>query len=202
VHKLFTLGACLLLGACAGPQQGTQQADHSALPTSTLAAVHDAAAIPLPVNPALLPALRGNGSEQPRLALGRSLSDYRVFALQLKQGERYRLNVSSLCDNACLELNDLALTPHALLLDANGAVIASQKSRALSGVGPQSLGWDGEAPEDGTYYLLVAANDANSGRTLVIDDVWVNNSPLMAVDTGLHRAPFDPRSTVTSPSLD
>lgn len=192
MHKLLTLGACLLLGACAGQQQTTHshapQADADAFPAGTLAAVNLAEAVPLPVNPGLLPAQRSNTVEQARLAPP-SLSNYRVYAMQLRKGERYRLNVSSLCRDACLDLPRPSLTPRALLLDANGAVIASQQSPAAVGFGPQSLGWDGEAPEDGTYYLLVAADVESSGKAIVIDDVWVNNSPLMAVETGLNGAP-------------
>ncbi|WP_439889130.1 hypothetical protein ACSX1C_09030 [Pseudomonas sp. MBLB4123] len=192
MHKLFTLGACLLLGACAGTQQAHQphsaDADKAPLVTSTLEAIHNAEAIPLPVR-----------TGQPSMAYGSSLSNYRVYALHLNKGERYRLGVSSPCQDSCLGIDKFALKPRALLLDANGAVIASQAS---AGVGRMNLGWDGEAPEDATYYLLVAADSDDIGKTIVIDDVWVNNSPLMAVETGLPNAPFGRIGTPTSPSLE
>lgn len=203
MHKLFTLAACLLLGACAGnPQtvyERSVQAGSSPIATSTLEAIHNTQAIPLPVNPGQFPPRWSIGAEQPRLDFGSSISNYRVFSLQLKKGERYRLNVDSLCSNACLGINKFALKPRALLLDAYGAVIATQPSRSSTAPGQISLGWDGEAPEDGTYYLLVAADNEDLGKAIVIDDVWVNNSPLMAVEVGLHSSPFGRISAFASP---
>jgi hypothetical protein len=194
LRLLITLATCLLLGACAGnPQSTSEHAVRSAkspIAKSNLEAIHNVQAIPLLVNPGLLPPTWQMPANQPRLDFGSSISNYRVFSLQLKQGERYELNVNSLCHNACLGFNKFALKPRALLLDAYGTVIASQPSRAMSTVSQISLGWDGEAPEDGTYYLLVAADSEDIGKTIVIDDIWINNSPLMAVNVGMHSAPF------------
>ncbi|MDX1297031.1 MAG: hypothetical protein R3260_02155 [Pseudomonas sp.] len=194
MRLLITLTTCLLLGACAGNPQSTYEhtvrSAHGPIAKSNLEAIHNVQAIPLPVNPGLLPPTWQIGADQPRLDFGSSISNYRVFSLQLKKGERYALNVNSLCHNACLGFNKFALKPRALLLDAYGTVIASQPSRATTSVGQISLGWDGEAPEDGTYYLLVAADNEDIGKTIVIDDIWINNSPLMAVNVGMHSAPF------------
>ncbi|NQD95352.1 hypothetical protein HP532_22100 [Pseudomonas sp. CrR25] len=198
MHKLFILASCLLLGACASNQQ-PEAAGNSAIAKNTLEAIHNTQAIPLPVNPGLVPPQWSIGAEQARMDFGSSISNYRVFSLQLKKGERYTLNVNSLCHNACLGFNKFALKPRALLLDAYGAVIANQPSRAAAQVGQVSLGWDGEAPEDGTYYLLVAADNDDIGKTIVIDDVWVNNSPLMAVEVGMHSSPFGRISAFSSP---
>jgi hypothetical protein len=90
-----------------------------------------------------------------------------------------------LCNNACLGVNKFALKPRAMLLDTYGAVIADKPSHAEAAVGQTSLSWDGEAPEDGTYYLLVAGDNDNPGETIAIDDVWINNSPLMTVNVGM-----------------
>lgn len=194
MRLLITLATCLLLGACAGnPQSTNEHAAHSAhgpIAKSNLEAIHNVQAIPLPLNPGALPPTGQIGADQPRLDFGSSISNYRVFSLELKKGERYALNVNSLCHNACLGFNKFALKPRALLLDAYGTVIASQPSRATGVVGQISLGWDGEAPEDGTYYLLVAADNDDIGKTIVIDNIWINNSPLMAVNVGMHSAPF------------
>jgi len=202
VHKFFTLAACLLLGACASNPQATYeqsvQSGTSPIAKSTLEAIHNAEAIPLPVNPGLLAPRWSIDAEQPRMDFGSSISNYRVFSLELKKGERYTLNVNSLCNDACLGINKFALKPRALLLDAYGVVIASKPTRTSAVVGVVSMGWDGEAPEDGTYYLLVAADNEDVGKTIVIDDVWVNNSPLMAVKVGMNSAPFGKISAFSS----
>ena len=203
MHKLFPLAACLLLGACAGSPQTVHersvQAGNDPIATSPLEAIHNARATPLPVNPGRFPPRWSIGADQPRLDFASSVANYRVFSLQLKQGERYRLNVDSRCSNAGLGFNKFALKPRALLLDAYGAVIANRPSRSSAMPGQVSLGWDGEAPEDGTYYLLVAADHEDLGKTIVIDDVWVNNSPLLAVEVGLHGSPFGQISAFAAP---
>ena len=56
------------------------------------------------------------------------------------------------------------------------------------------------APDDGTYYLLVAADNDDVGRTIVIEDAWLNNSPLMAVDVGMHSSPFGKVSVFADPA--
>ncbi|MDP2245626.1 hypothetical protein [Pseudomonas sp.] len=204
MRRLITLATCLLLGACAGnPQSTDEHAVRSAqgpIAKSNLEAIHNVQAIPLPMNPGLsLPAWQ-IGAEQPRVDFGSSISNYRVFSLHLKKGERYALNVNSLCHNACLDFNKFALKPRALLLDAYGTVIASQPSRASAVVGQISMGWDGEAPEDGTYYLLVAADNEDIGKTIVIDNIWINNSPLMAVKVDMLSAPFGQINAFSTPT--
>lgn len=194
MRTLITLAASLLLGACAGNPQSTYEqavrAGHSPIAKSNLEAIHNIQAIPLPVNPGLTPPTWRIGADEPRLDFGSSISNYRIFSLELKRGERYALNVSSLCNSPCLGFSKFALKPRALLLDAYGTVIASKPSRVSTLLGQVSLGWDGEAPEDGTYYLLVAADNEDVGRTMVIEDTWLSNSPLMAVKVDMHSAPF------------
>lgn len=206
MHKLFTLAACLVLTACASNQQALYQksvkAGSSPMAKSTLEAIHNTQAIPLPLSPDLLAPQWPIGAEEPRLDFGSSISNYRVFSLELKKGERYTLNVDSLCNKPCVSFNKLALKPRALLLDAYGTVIANKPSRASAVVGQIRLSWDGEAPEDGTYYLLVAADNDRLGETIVIDDVWLNNSPLMAVKVGMQSSPFGKISAFSSPRKD
>lgn len=203
VRTAITLVICLFLGACANSQQAlykeSVQTSKSPLAKSNLEAIHNIQAIPLPVNPGVLAPKWQIGAQEPRLDFGSSISNYRVFSLTLKKGERYTLNVNSMCNNDCLGFNKFALKPRALLLDAYGAVIANRPSRAAAVVGQISLGWDGEAPEDGTYYLLVAADNDDIGGTIVIDDVWVNNSPLMAVKVGMQSSPFGEISAFSAP---
>jgi hypothetical protein len=203
VHKFLTLAACLLLGACASnPQtvyQQEVQAGTSPMAKSALEAIHNSKAIPLPLNPGLLAPQWPISADEPRLDFGSSISNYRIFSLELKKGERYSLNVHSLCNNACLGVSKYALKPRAMLLDAYGTVIADKPPRASAVVGQISLSWDGEATEDGTYYLLVAADNDDIGQTIVIDDVWVNNSPLMAVNVGMQSTPFGKISAFSRP---
>lgn len=187
MHKLLTLAACLMLGACSSaPHSSSVQsapADYDSIVRSNLEAIHNAQVVPLPLttHSSLPLGKAGNANMQ----FGSSLSNYRVYSLQLKQGERYRLNVNSLCDHTCMGINKFALKPRAVLMDAYGTVIPTKPARPSTVIGMTTLGWDGEAPEDGTYYLLVAADKEDIGRTIVIDDVWINNSPLMAVKVGL-----------------
>jgi hypothetical protein len=189
VNKFFILAACFLLGACTNIQQTTYQqafkTGKNPIANSTLEAIHTTPAIPLPLDPSLLAKQFPISADEARLDFGSSISNYRIFSLTLKKGERYSLNVNSLCNNACLGVNKFALKPRAMLLDAYGAVIADKPSHAEAVVGLTRLSWDGEAHEDGTYYLLVAADDDNPGETIAIDDVWINNSPLMAVNVGM-----------------
>ncbi|MCW2291738.1 hypothetical protein M2262_001788 [Pseudomonas sp. BIGb0408] len=194
MHKYLVLAACLMLGACSSAPQSssTTTTDHNSIVRSNLEAIHNAQVVPLPLNPhsSLPRGKAGNASMQ----FGSSLSNYRVYSLQLKQGERYRLNVNSLCDHTCMGINKFALKPRAVLMDAYGTVIPNKPARPATVIGMSTLGWDGEAPEDGTYYLLVAADKEDIGRTIVIDDVWINNSPLMAVKVGLLDGLMQPKN--------
>ncbi|MFP6800851.1 MAG: hypothetical protein VCA39_17285 [Pseudomonas sp.] len=196
MHKFLILAACLLLGACASNPQTTYQqevkAGNSPMAKSALEA------IPLPLNPGLLAPQWPISADEPRLDFGSSISNYRIFSLQLKKGERYTLNVHSLCNEPCMGVSKYALKPRAMLLDAYGAVIADKPSHAEAVIGQISLSWDGEAAEDGTYYLLVAADNDDLGQTIVIDDVWVNNSPLMAVKVDMQSSPFGKISAFSS----
>ena len=196
MHKFLILAACLLLSACASNPQTTYQqevkAGNSPMAKSALEA------IPLPLNPGLLAPQWPISADEPRLDFGSSISNYRIFSLQLKKGERYTLNVHSLCNEPCMGVSKYALKPRAMLLDAYGAVIADKPSHAEAVIGQISLSWDGEAAEDGTYYLLVAADNDDLGQTIVIDDVWVNNSPLMAVKVDMQSSPFGKISAFSS----
>lgn len=202
MHKFLILATCLLLGACTSNPQKTYEnevkASNTPMAKSTLEAIHNTQAIPLPLNPGLLAPQWPISADEPRLDFGSSISNYRIFSLQLKKGERYTLNVHSMCNKPCMGVSKYALKPRAMLLDAYGAVIADKPSHADAVVGQISLSWDGEAAEDGTYYLLVAADNDDLGQTIVIDDVWVNNSPLMAVKVDMHSSPFGKISAFSS----
>lgn len=190
MHKSLILAACFMLGACSGVPHSAQppaSADQDSIVRSNLEAIHNAQVVPLPLDPqsSVPHGIAGDASMQ----FGSSLSNYRVYSLKLKKGERYRLNVNSFCDHTCMGINKFALKPRAVLMDAYGTVIPNKPPRPSTVIGMTSMGWDGEAPEDGTYYLLVAADKEDIGRTIVIDDVWINNSPLMAVKVGLLETP-------------
>ena len=116
----------------------------------------------------------------------------------MKKGERYNLNVRSLCNKPCMGVSKFALKPRAMLLDTYGSVIADKPSQAQALLGQISLSWEGEATEDGTYYLLVAADADDLGQTMVIDDVWINNSPLMAVNVDMNSSPLGKSSAQSS----
>ena len=100
---------------------------------SNLEAIHNAQVVPLPLDPnSNVPhGLASDASMQ----FGSSLSNYRVYSLKLKQGERYRLNVNSLCDHTCLGINKFALKPRAVLMDAYGTVIPNKPARPSTVIG-------------------------------------------------------------------
>jgi hypothetical protein len=203
VHKLITLAACLVLGACASQPAPQQQqaavADNGPIASTALEAIHNTQAIPMPIDAGLLAQSWPISANEPRINFGSSVSNYRVFSLELIKGESYSLSVSSLCNEPCEGFHKLAVKPRALLLDANGAVIAKKPSSASTVLGQITLSWDGQAPESGTYYLLVAADNDDSGRTMVIDDSWLNNSPLMSVNVGMQSSPFGKISAYAKP---
>ena len=88
----------------------------------------------MPVNTGLLTSDWPISANEPRMNFGRSISNYRVFSLQLKKGAPYSLSAKSVCNQPCLGYNKFALKPRAMLLDSNGAVIAKKPSQAaLSG---------------------------------------------------------------------
>jgi hypothetical protein len=203
VHKLITLAACLLLGACASQPEALAPhnagADTGPIASTTLEAIHNTQAIPMPVDAGLLAQSWPITASQPRINFGSSVSNYRVFSLELMKGESYSLSVKSLCNKPCEGFHKLAVKPRALLLDSSGAVIAKKPSSASTVLGQINLSWHGQAPESGTYYLLVAADNDDSGRTMVIDDSWLNNSPLMSVNVGMQSSPFGKISAFASP---
>ncbi|WP_339485962.1 hypothetical protein [Pseudomonas sp. EL_65y_Pfl2_R95] len=200
MHKFLIIAASVLLTACAStessklPSQSTYEqsvvAGSSPMAKTNLEALHNAEVIPLPVNPGVALPSWTITADQPRMDFGSSISNYRVFSLSLKKGEHFNLNVNSRCNDACLGVSKFAIKPRAMLLDSYGVVIANKPSHATSGIGQMSMGWEGEAPESGTYYLLVAADNEDIGKTIVIDDVWLNNSPLMSVKVGMNSTPF------------
>ena len=204
MHQFITLVACLLLAACATNQQALYeqnvQSGKSPIAATTLEAIHNTEAIPLPVNTGLLSSEWPISANEPRMSFGRSISNYRVFSLQLKKGMPYSLSVKSVCNEPCQGFNKFALKPRAMLLDSNGAVIAKKPSKTDAVLGQITLNWVGTAPEEGTYYLLVAADNDDLGRTIVIDDAWLNDSPLMAVDVGMHSSPFGKVSVFANPT--
>lgn len=199
MHKFITLIACSLLGACAS--QPTSSPSIASAPTASaaLAVVHDTQAIPIPVDAGLLAQTPQSNSSEAQPRLGTPAANYRVFALELSKGESYSLSVKSLCNQPCAGFNKLALKPQALLLDSHGVVIAKQPSSASTVLGQTTLSWDGKAVESGTYYLLVPADNGNTERTWVIEDSWLNNSPLMSVNTGIRGFPFSKINPNTQP---
>lgn len=194
MHKFLTFSLCLFLAACANTPNESYQEDvkagKSPLAKSPLEAIHNTQAIPLPITSESLAPHWSIGAQEPRLDFGSSISNYRIFSLDLKKGERYQLNIHSRCNDNCMGVSKYALKPRAMILDAYGTVIADKPTHASTTPKQIILKWEGEATEDGTYYLLVAADNDSIGQTIMIDDVWVNNSPLMAVKTNMHSSPF------------
>lgn len=194
MYKFLTLSLCLFITACANTSQTSYQQEVQAgttpLAKSPLEAIHNTRAIPLPITPESLAPQWSISAAEPRLDFGSSISNYRVFSLELKKGERYQLNIHSRCNDSCMGVSKYALKPRALILDAYGTIVADKPSHVSILPEQINMGWKGEAIEDGTYYLLVAADNDSPGQTIVINDIWVNNSPLMGVKTSMYSSPF------------
>ncbi|WXL27145.1 hypothetical protein WG219_06755 [Ectopseudomonas mendocina] len=194
MYKFLTLSLCLVLTACASNPKTSYQDDvksgKTPLAKSPLEAIHNTQAIPLPINQESLAPNWPITANEPRLDFGSSISNYRVFSLNLKKGERYQLNIHSNCNDGCLGVSKYAIKPRVLVLDAYGTIIADKPSNVSILPEKINMNWQGEASEDGTYYVLVAADNDAPGQTIVLNDVWVTNSPLMGVKTSMYSSPF------------
>ena len=149
-------------------------------------AIQLASATPLPVDRGLFPKRWEIGATDPRLEVGQAPGNYRVFDFTLRKGQTYVINVISMCNNMCFGLSKTILKPRVAVVDGQGSVVADH----LAGRNPLVIEWSGVAPGDGTFFLIVAADNQSPGATVLTVNAPVPGYTGMAVPVGMVSAPF------------
>jgi hypothetical protein len=125
----------------------------------------------------------GKGNPIIELANGHQYrSFYRLFEFKGSAGSTVSFQITTSCK--CISVfRETIVYPVAYILDGNGNVLASDPNRwvrkhdfILTGLSYKGL-WEAKVPEDGTYFLLVAADNSFVGLVLGI------NYPLLLPDS-------------------
>ena len=186
----------MALAACSANPKALYQEQVVTSPTPL--AEHPAEAIrllqaePLPINPSWpFPQWKITANE-PRLKLGNTIANFRVFSVELKQGTSNHIAVNSWCVNACLGFSKYALTPYLLLVDQQGIVIAEGFGQITGSVGVINQALSSTVPKNGTYYLIVAADNRTPGQNIVTDSVMLVGSTGLGtpMQVGMGSYPF------------
>lgn len=181
MRRTLLIAACLVLAACSSnPRQLYQEQvtnSNTPLANTPAEAIRLASANALPIDPSWpLPQWEITAME-PRLKIGNTISNYRLFSVELKKDTPTRINVNSWCVNACLGFSKYALTPHLILVDEQGQVLANGFGKITGSVGSINQTLTGEVHSNGTYYLIVAADNRTPGDTVVIDNIMMIGAP-------------------------
>jgi hypothetical protein len=184
------LMAALFISGCSNnsQQQYADQVQSSSTPIahSFQEAVKLSPIVPLPINRGLFPTRWAIGAMDPRIVSGAEKSNYRLFKFSLRKGQRYEINVISMCNNMCMGLAKSTLKPKAVVLDMNGDVVADN----LGGPTPLTIDWTGTAPDDGVYLLMIAADNKALGEQVSVIDTQIPGYPMLSMPIGMSSAPF------------
>jgi hypothetical protein len=187
---LLPLAMVLAVAGCTNHSQRdyTDQVQSSTTPVahSFQEAIRLAPSTPLPINRGLFPDRWEIGATDPRIVLGAQQGNYRLFNFRLIKGQHYVININSMCNNMCMGLAKSALKPKAVVLDAQGNLVADDL------VGPNALAieWAGVAPADGSYFLLVAADNRAPGEQVATINAPVAGYSGVTLPLGMASAPF------------
>lgn len=177
MRTLLLLSFCLGLVACtANPQRLYQEQvvnGHTALAKTPAEALRNASAQPMPVAPGWRPPRWKISAQEPRLLLDGVPSHYRVFSIELKADKPFLIKVDSWCVNSCLGFSKYVLAPHLTLLDEQANVLGQGFGEVRGSLGLIAQALTGSVPRDGTYYLIVAADNRSPGKPVLIDNVMV-----------------------------
>ncbi|WP_082450734.1 MULTISPECIES: hypothetical protein [unclassified Pseudomonas] len=194
---LLALLSILLLTACSSDPKSlfNEQVlnSHTPLAQTPQEAIQNAHVESLPTNPGWRPPQWEITPQEPRIMLDGTPSNYRVFSIHLEQNEPFQINVDSWCVNACLGFSKYALTPYLMLLDNQGTVVASGFGVVKGAVGSINQEIAGKVASSGLYYLIVAADNRNPGRTVVVDNVIIigaANRSITPLRIGMGSYPF------------
>lgn len=194
---LFFTVCCVLIAACSSNPAALfeEQVKHSTTPLARTPseAMHNAQAVPMPINPGWRPPQWTITAAEPRILISGVPSNYRLFSVALIKDKPFHIDVNSWCVNACLGFSKYALNPYLILMDAKGNVIAEGFGKATGMVGVISQELKGTVTTSGTYYLVVAADNRAPGETIVIDNVLLIGaaaSPITPLRIGMGSYPF------------
>lgn len=162
------------------------QSSNTPIAHSFQEAILQSPATPLPINRGLFPVRWEISSAEPRIVLGAQQSNYRLFNFRLLKGQTYVINISSMCNNMCMGFAKSALKPKAVVLDAQGNIVADN----LVGSNALAIEWSGVAPADGTYFLLIAADNRAPGEQVSIINTPIAGYPGVNMPIGMTSAPF------------
>lgn len=198
MRTLILLTFCLGLAACtSNPQQLYQQQVVNAstpLAKTPAEALKNASVQPMQIAPGWRPKQWQITAQEPRLLIEGRPSHYRVFSVDLKANKPFLIKVDSWCVNSCLGFSKYVLAPYLILLDDQSQVIGQGfgEVRGIVGVIAQDLA--GQVPRDGTYYLIVAADNRNPGKPVLIDNVMLvgvgNPTSVTPLRIGMGSYPF------------
>jgi len=198
MRVIILLSLCLGLVACStNPQRLHQEQVINAttpLAKTPAEALRNASAEPMQIAPGWRPRQWQITAQEPRMLLDGVPSNYRVFSVDLKAGKPFLIKVNSWCVNSCLGFSKYVLAPYLIMLDDESKVVGQGfgQMRGIVGVIDQDLA--GQVDRDGTYYLIVAADNRNPGELVVIDNVMVVGTSVPAnaprIQVGMGSYPF------------
>ncbi|TBU72265.1 hypothetical protein [Phytopseudomonas daroniae] len=179
MHKALLLITLSILAACSSDPKNLYQEKVINSDTPIAERPADALleqAIPLPTDPTWpLPSWEITAAE-PRIKIKGSVSNYRIFSVELAANFSHRIKVNSWCVNACLGFKKYALTPYLILIDKKGQVLTEGFGEITGAVGSINQSLTGYVSENETYYLIVAADNRAPGETVLVDSVAVIGS--------------------------
>lgn len=198
MRNIILLSLCLGLVACsANPQRLYQEQVVNAstpLAKTPEEALRNTSAQPMQIAPGWRPEQWKITAQEPRLLINGTPSNYRVFSVDLKAGKPFQIKVNSWCVNACLGFSKYVLAPYLILLDDESKVVGQGFGRVRGIVGVIDQDLTGQVDRDGTYYLIVAADNRNPGKQVLIDNVMVVGSSVPAngprIQVGMDSYPF------------
>lgn len=198
MRVIILLSLCFGLVACsASPQRLYQEQVINAttpLAKTPAEALRNASAQPMQIAPGWRPKQWQITAQEPRMLIDGVPSNYRVFSVDLKAGKPFLIKVNSWCVNGCLGFSKYVLAPYLIMLDDESKVVGQGfgQIRGIVGVIDQDLA--GQVDRDGTYYLIVAADNRNPGELVLIDNVMVVGTSVPAnaprVQVGMGSYPF------------
>lgn len=148
---------------------------------------------PLPIEPGWPYPKWEITAAQPRLKIKGRIANYRVFSVTLSPAVTHRFTVNSWCVNGCLGFSKYVLVPYLILLNKDRQVLAEGVGKVTGNVGAISQSLTSSVPVQGTYYLVVAADNRDPGENVLVDNllmVGTTGTPIAPLSIGVGSYPF------------
>lgn len=148
---------------------------------------------PLPIDPSWPYPKWEITAAQPRLKIKGRVANYRVFSVTLSPTGIHRFTVSSWCVNGCLGFSKYVLVPYLILLNKDRQVLAEGVRESTGNVGVISQSLTSSVPVQGTYYLVVAADNRAPGENVLVDNLLIvgaTGTPIAPLSIGMGSYPF------------